>query len=125
MNESLVNERPPSADRDHRNDRHADDVIARRPDNQHGPHVEPPHDRSPDHADAPSDVRWRNALAYSDQDLLQLLRSRVHRYSGRAHDADGRCRDNRRGPYVEPRYDRSPDRGRADDSRKRADWGMA
>lgn len=99
--------RAPSVVRDHRNDHRADGGGARRPDSQCGYHVGLPRDRSPGHAGAPHYVRRNGGPAYSDRDLLQLLRSRVHRCDRCADAGDGHGRDNRRAPYVKSQYDHS------------------
>jgi hypothetical protein len=104
--------------RDRRNGRHADGATAHRLDNQCGRHAEPPHGRSLAHADAPPHVLERDALAYNGRDSLKLLRLRVHQCVRHAHDADGRYRYSQRDPHVEPRYDHSLARGRADDWRR-------
>ena len=101
--------------RDRRNGRHGDGATAHQLDNQRGRHVEPPHGRSLGHADGLPHVLGRDALARSDQDLLELLQPRARQYVRHGHDADGRFRYNQRGPYGEPRYDHSRVRGRADD----------
>ena len=55
----FLNAKPPTADRDHRNDRHADDVGIRRPESRRGFRAERPRGHSRDRADELIHVRGR------------------------------------------------------------------
>ena len=108
----FLNARPPTADRDHRNDRHADNVGVRRPDSRRGFRAERPRGHSRDRADELIHVRAPCAQGSIDRGSFHSLPLRVPRYARRAHAASDHDRDNQRDPHAERRCGRSLGRGR-------------